>query len=387
MPHHGIFVENRLRNLLASGEVASLVVAPVPWFPFGHKAFGRYAPFARVPREERRHGLAVLHPRYPMLPKLGMSSTPFLMYAALRNMFAEILKARFRFDLIDAHYFYPDGVAAVMLGRELGKPVVVTARGTDVNLLPEYRLPRRLVRWAAARAAGVAAVSQALRERLIDLGVPGSRVEVLRNGVDLKLFAPQDRAVARRELGLHPDAPIVLSVGSLIPVKAVDLVVRATAALARATLVIVGDGPEKPALQRLARDLSLEQRVRFLGAMAQPRLASAYNAADVLVLASVREGFPNVLLEALACGTPIVATAVGGMPEIVRAPAAGRLVQERTPEAIAAALHAVLANPPARAAVRAYAERFAWGPTTAGQIRLFRSILGRPGGSMRTAGR
>ena len=387
MPHHGIFVENRLRNLLASGEVASLVVAPVPWFPFGHEAFGRYAPFARVPREERRHGLAVLHPRYPMLPKLGMSSAPFLMYAALRNMIAEILKARFRFDLIDAHYFYPDGVAAVMLGRELGKPVVVTARGTDVNLLPEYRLPRRLVRWAAARAAGVAAVSQALRERLIDLGVPGSRVQVLRNGVDLKLFAPQDRAVARRELGLHPDAPIVLSVGSLIPVKAVDLVVRATAALARATLVIVGDGPERPALQRLARDLSLGQRVRFLGAMAQPRLASAYNAADVLVLASVREGFPNVLLEALACGTPIVATAVGGMPEIVREPAAGRLVQERTPEAIAAALHAVLADPPARAAVRAYAERFAWGPTTAGQIRLFRSILGRPDGSMRTAGR
>ena len=117
MPHHGIFVENRLRNLLASGEVASLVVAPVPWFPFSHEAFGRYASFARVPREEQRHGLAVLHPRYPLIPKVGMSSAPFLMYAALRNLIAEILKARFRFDLIDAHYFYPDGVAAVMLGR------------------------------------------------------------------------------------------------------------------------------------------------------------------------------------------------------------------------------------------------------------------------------
>jgi glycosyltransferase involved in cell wall biosynthesis len=387
MPHHGIFVENRLRNLLASGEVASVVVAPVPWFPFSHEAFGRYASFARVPREEQRHGLAVLHPRYPMIPQVGMSSAPFLMYAALRNVIAEILKARFPFDLIDAHYFYPDGVAAVMLGRGLGKPVVVTARGTDVNLLPEYRVARRLVRWAAARAAGVATVSLALRERLIDLGVPGSRVQVLRNGVDLKLFAPQDRAVARRELGLNADGPIVLSVGSLIPVKAVDLVVRAVSALAKATLVIVGDGPKRPALQRLARDLSLEQRVRFLGSMAPARLASAYNAADVLVLASVREGFPNVLLEALACGTPVVATAVGGMPEIVREPAAGRLVQERTPEAIAAALRAVLADPPARAAVRAYAERFAWGPTTAAQIRLFRSILDRPDGSMRTAGR
>jgi glycosyltransferase involved in cell wall biosynthesis len=297
------------------------------------------------------------------------------MYAALRRLFAQILQARFRFDLIDAHYFYPDGVAAVLLGRSLGKPVVITARGTDVNLIPAYRVPRRLVNWAAARAAGLAAVSEALRERLIELGVPGSRVQVLRNGVDLELFAPQDRAIARRELGLDADRPIVLSVGSLIPVKAVDLVMRAVAALPKAILVVVGDGPDKPKLQRLAQELSLEERVRFLGSMAQPRLASAYNAADVLVLASAREGFPNVLLEALACGTPVVAAAVGGAREIVREPAAGRLVNERTPAAIAAALCALLADPPPRAAVRAYAGRFAWGPTTAGQIRLFRSIL------------
>jgi glycosyltransferase involved in cell wall biosynthesis len=379
MPQHGIFVENRLRHLVAGGEVASLVVAPVPWFPFQHKAFGRYASFARVPREEQRHGLTVLHPRYPLLPKAGMSSAPVLMYAALRKPCAEILKARFSFDLIDAHYFYPDGVAAALLGRSLGKPVVITARGTDVNLIPAYRVPRRLVRWAAARAAGVAAVSEALRERLIELGVPAGRVQVLRNGVDLALFAPRDRAVARRELGLDAAGPIVLSVGSLLPVKAVDLVIRAVAALPKAILVVVGDGPDKPKLQRLAQDLSLGERVRFLVSMAQPRLATAYNAADVLVLASAREGCPNVVLEALACATPVVAAAVGGVPEIVREPAAGRLIEDRTPAAIAGALSAVLADPPPRAMVRAYAEHFAWGPTTAGQIRLFRSILDRPG--------
>ena len=152
MPHHGIFVENRLRNLVASGEVAALVVAPVPWFPFEHKAFGRYASFARVPREEQRHGLTVLHPRYPLMPKVGMSSAPVLMYAALRHSFAEILKARFRFDLIDAHYFYPDGVAAVLLGRSLGKPVVITARGTDVNLIP--RVPGPAPHGSLGRSAG-----------------------------------------------------------------------------------------------------------------------------------------------------------------------------------------------------------------------------------------
>ena len=158
-----------------------------------------------------------------------------------------------------------------------------------------------------------------------------------------------------------------------------ELVIRAAGALPDAFLIIAGEGPERAALRRLAQDLCVGERGRFLGAMPQQRLATLYNAADVLVLASAREGLPNVLLEALACGTPVIATAVGGVPEIVRDRAAGRLVGERTPEAVAGALRDLLADPPARAAVRAYAERFAWGPTTAGQIRLFRSILNSAG--------
>jgi glycosyltransferase involved in cell wall biosynthesis len=375
MPYLGIFVESRLRRLLSSGEAASMVVAPVPWFPLKTPMFGRYGAFARVPHEELRHGIPVLHPRYPLMPKLGMSSAPFLMYAGLRNALTDILSARFAFDLIDAHYFYPDGVAAVLLGRGLGKPVVITARGTDINLISHYRLARRWIRWAAQGAAGIVAVSDALRDRLIELGVPGSRIEVLRNGVDLELFAPQDRAAARRELGLGTKGPVVLSVGWLIPRKGHDLAIRAATAMPEVRLVIVGDGPEAPALQRLARQLGSSERVRFLGSMAQERLATVYSAADVLVLASTREGLPNVLLEALACGTPVIATAVWGTPEIVASPVSGRLVDQATPQAITAALRDLLADPPARAAVRAYAERFDWGPTTAGQIRQFRSIL------------
>jgi teichuronic acid biosynthesis glycosyltransferase TuaC len=377
MPYLGTFVENRLRRLVSSGEADSMVVAPVPWFPFEKPLFGRYAAFARVPPEELRHGIPVLHPRYPLIPKLGMSSAPFLMYAALRRLLAENLKARFPFDLIDAHYFYPDGVAAALLGRSLGKPVVITARGTDVNLISRYRMARRWIRWGAERAAGVVAVSEALRDRLIELGVPGSRIEVLRNGVDLDLFAPRDRATARRELGLGADGPIVLSVSSLVPSKGVDLVIRAVAALCGAKLVVVGEGPEANSLQALAEAMQLRERVRFLAPMPRQRLAAVYNAADVLVLASVREGCPNVLLEALACGTPVVAAAVEGVPEIVRNGDAGRLVAERTPEALARAIRDLLADPPVRAAVRAYAERFDWGTTTAGQIRMVRSILSR----------
>jgi glycosyltransferase involved in cell wall biosynthesis len=379
MPYHGIFVENRLRALMGSGEVDSLVVAPVPWFPFGHRRLGRYATFARVAREERRHGVAVLHPRYLLLPKIGMSSAPFLMYASLRKLLREILRERCRFEMIDAHYFYPDGVAAVLLGRSLGRPVVITARGTDVNLIPAYRVPRRLIRWAAAQAAGVIAVSDALRARLVELGVPGRRIEVLRNGVDLQLFAPQDRAAARRELGLDAEGPIVLSVGWLIPRKGHDLVIRAAATMPEVTLLIVGQGPQEMTLQRLVEQLGSRERVRFVGSIPQERLTAVYSAADALVLASSREGLPNVVLEALACGTPVVATAVWGTPEVLSTRAAGRLVRERTPEAIAGALRELLLDPPARAAVRAHAERFSWGSTTAGQVRVFRSILKCPG--------
>ena len=169
----------------------------------------------------------------------------------------------------------------------------------------------------------------------------------------------------------------MLSVGQLIPQKGFELVIRAIARLPEATLAIVGEGPEAAALKRLAERLGIGGRVRFLGAMPQERLAAVYNAADVLVLASAREGYPNVLLEALACGTPVVATAVGGVPEIVRDSVAGRLIEDRSPEALAGAIRDLLADPPARAAIRAYAERFGWGPTTAGQLRLFKSVLDR----------
>jgi teichuronic acid biosynthesis glycosyltransferase TuaC len=375
MPYHGTFVENRLLHLVRGREVAALVVAPVPWFPWKGAAFGRYAAFARVPKGEQRHGMTVLHPRYLLIPKCGMAIAPYLMYESLKTYVGRILRRDFPFDVIDAHYFYPDGVAAALLGQSLGKPVVITARGTDINLISYYRLTRRWIRWAAHRAAGIVAVSEALRARLVELGIPDGRIQVLRNGVDLDLFAPRDREAARRQLGIDSGGPVLASVGWLIPRKGHDLAIRAAALLPDSTLLIVGEGPEDIALRRLAQRTGVASRVNFLGSMPQKRLAVVYNAADVLVLASAREGLPNVLLEALACGTPVVATAVWGTPEVVATPVAGRLVEERSPEALGRAIRDLLADPPARTAVRAYAERFAWGPTTAGQIRLFRSIL------------
>ena len=140
-PTHGIFVETRLRQLVASGQVESRVVAPVPWFPFRQQAFGDYARHALAPSEERRHGIEVLHPRYPLVPKIGMSMAPVLLAQAVKPALRGLLE-RYDFDAIDAHYLYPDGVAAAILGKHFGKPVVLTARGTDVTLIPQYQIGR-----------------------------------------------------------------------------------------------------------------------------------------------------------------------------------------------------------------------------------------------------
>jgi len=372
-PGHGVFVENRLRHLLAEGSVSARVVAPVPWFPSAHPRFGRYGGFARVPAVEHRGGIAVHHPRYVAIPRLGMTVAPPLLWAGARNCVRR-LQAERDFDLIDAHYFYPDGIAAILLGAELGKPVVITARGTDINLIPRHLLPRRQIQWAAGRAAGLVTVCRALKDALVTLGVPEGRVRVLRNGVDLEQFRPFDRAAARARLGV--EGRVLLSVGLLIERKGHDVVIAALPRLPDCTLLIAGDGPERATLERLARRLGVADRVRFLGRIAHTGLAETYSAADCLVLASSREGWANVLLEAMACGTPVVASPAWGNAEVVAAPAAGIVAVDRSPGAIAAAIARLLAAPPPRAATRAYAEGFGWDATTGGQVELFRACVG-----------
>lgn len=372
-PQHGIFVETRLRHLLASGSAQSRVVAPVPWFPLRHPRFGYYAACARAPAEEERQGISIVHPRYPLIPKFGMSSAPVMLAVATLNTLKRMLRNGYDFDLIDAHYFYPDGVAAVILGRILSKPVTITARGTDINLIPRYPLPRQVIRWAARHAAGVIAVCQALKGAIVRLGIPENKVTVLRNGVDLELFYPLPRDVERKRLGLTK--PILLCVGHLVERKGHDIAIRAMTKLPECELMIIGEGEEEQRLKALSSSLGVADRVRFLGAIPQQELKRFYSAADALVLCSSREGWANVLLEAMACGTPVIATAVWGTPEIVASSEAGVLMQERSPKALVTSVRALLANCPDRSATRHYAEQFGWESTTRGQLKLFSEIL------------
>lgn len=376
-PLHGVFVETRLRELLQRGGVQTRVVAPVPWFWSTNARYGDYARIAATPRLEVRDGVEVHHPRFVRLPKIGMSAAPFLLAAGARSTLAKIQREGFDFDLIDAHYYYPDGVAAALLALWFGKPLAVTARGSDVNLIPEHRVPRLLIQWAARRAQASIGVSAALVERLRSLGTEGDRLHVIRNGVDLSRFRILPAAAMRAELGLQ-GAPLLLTVGNLHEHKGQRLVVQALARLRRsypgARLVIVGDGPDRTALQALAEREGVADAVRLVGAVPNAELARWYSAADVLVLASSREGWPNVLLEAMACGTPVVASGVGGVPEIVRQPIAGRVVAERSAGAFADAIDVLVHERPERADVRAYAEGFGWERASSEQLKLFQAL-------------
>jgi glycosyltransferase involved in cell wall biosynthesis len=377
-PSHGIFVETRLRHLLASGEVETRVVAPVPWFPFKHKCFGEYARHAAVPAYEERNGIRVDHPHYLLLPRIGMNSAPAGLARAGLKAARQLIAAGYDFDLIDAHYFYPDGVAATMIGKALNKPVVITARGTDINLIPQYEKPRRMILQAAEDCAAMITVCVALKDAIVGLGGTAQKITALRNGVDLELFRPEDKAQARAAFGMN-DHFAIASVGHLIERKGHHLVIEALAQMPAAELYIAGSGEEEDHLRALAAQLGVADRVHFLGAMPQAKLRTLYSAVDCLVLASSREGWANVLLEAMACGTPVVATNVWGTPEVVASPDAGVLMDERSATGIVCAVARLREALPTRNATRAYAEQFGWQPTTEGQLTLFRRVLGTAG--------
>ena len=230
-PRHGIFVETRLRQLVRDCGVDVRVIAPVPWFPSRAEVFGAYAQFAATPRREvRPGGLSVAHPRYLMLPKFGVPFQPDSMALAAAPEVRVLARSGWVPDIIDAHYLYPDGVAAALLAERLQLPFVMTARGTDVNVLGRIPATARRIVWAARRAAAVIAVSSRLKEALVAMGVEETKVVVLRNGVDLDVFGLENQAMARVRLGL-PATRIAACVGNLLVEKGQALAIESLASL------------------------------------------------------------------------------------------------------------------------------------------------------------
>jgi len=379
--HHGVFVKNRLEHYLDRHGGSATVVAPVPLAPpVGPRRWTRWRD---VPRHEHVDGLSVFHPRYLAPPGFGDKWRARLMAAGVRSCLLERTRA-IGPHVLDAHYAYPDGVAAfrlretlsAALGRRL--PLVLTCRGTDLNLLPKLPSVRPQIAEALRGADHVVCVAEALRAVALELGVPADRVTTLRNGVDTELFSPGDRATARRHVGLDADARIVLCVGHLIERKGQHHLLEAFAREYGASpepcrLVLVGQGEARESLARKAVELGVDHRVVFAGAVRHEDLVEWYRAADVLVLASSREGWPNVVLEALACGTPVVATRVWGTPEILGGNPAGLLV-DASVDGLAEGLrrHVELDA----GAARAWAERHTWEPTVDGMHAIFERVAG-----------
>ena len=369
-PGFGGFVERQTRALAARDDVEVRVVAPFALPPTRwaqrHPA---YRALAELPERELWNGLEVRRPRFPTLPMIGGRINPWSLTRRVAPLL-ESIRADFPFDVIDAEFFYPDGPAAVRLGRRFGVPVSIKARGSDIHLWGGIAACRKKIVAAGRAADGMLAVSAALREDMIALGLPGERIRVHHTGVDQSAFRPQDRAAAKAALGVV--GPLVVSVGNLIPLKGHALLIDALAGLKDVTLLIAGRGPEQTALAARIEAAGLGDRARLLGPLPHDQLPGLFAAADVMAAPSSSEGLANVWVEALACGTPIVITDVGGAREVVDRRVAGRLVA-RDPFAIAEGIREVLDDPHPQAEVAEAAARFTWERNTQG---LFEHLSG-----------
>jgi teichuronic acid biosynthesis glycosyltransferase TuaC len=372
---HGIFVEHRLRRLVGSGTIEAQVIAPVPWCPLPVDAYFPQYRVRGIPAVEERHGIVIHHPRYLMIPGVTSSINPWLMARAALPVARTLIRQGYDFDLVDAQYVFPDAMAGTLVAKSLRKPVTVTARGSDVNVALQQAAPRRWLKWADQHVGGYVTVSAMLKAGLIAAGIAGERITVARNGVDLDVFTPQNRSELRRRLGFQ--GLTLLSVGNLVEGKGHHLVVASLADLPDAQLVVIGEGPEAGRLAQLANELHVTQKVRWVTHVNQLILAEYYAAADVTVLASSREGMANVLLESLACGTPVVATDVGGNPEVVGSPDAGVLIHQRSARAISDAVRKLAVAPLDRNKVRRYAETLGWAEPINAQLELLERVVKR----------
>jgi glycosyltransferase involved in cell wall biosynthesis len=341
-PLFGIFNYHALREL--SSLAAVTLISPVSWVDRIRDRRAR--PAAEAARAAAPpggpSGAPVPHYRtHFSIPVAGRRLNGYFQYRSILAT-ARRMHQRSAFELILAYWVYPDGYAAHLLSQALGIPYAVVALGSDLNVMGYSKQTRARISRTLSGAACVLNVSAALQSHAVTLGAPRDRCRVVPNGIDPDTFFMTSRGESRSRLALARDERLLLFIGSLHPVKGADLLLEALARTggARPRTILIGDGGARRALQRRAADLGLADSVDFLGQVPHGEIARYLNAADFLVLPSRFEGCPNVILEALACGTPVIASAVGGIPELVTRPEQGILVEPESPEALARAIEA-----------------------------------------------
>lgn len=364
-PQFGSFVARSMEAFARRGEEQQdwrvTVVNPIGTPPI---AIGRYRALAQLPEECIEGGVTIHRPRFKLLPKMGARRNASAIAKAVLPLVKK-LHQQSPIDLVDAQGFFPDGPAAAWIAREVNLPVSIKARGTDLTYWSGFDFAREQMLEAAEHAEGLLAVSAALADQMAALGIARTKIRVHYTGLDRDRFRPLDHTQLRAQLSKEfsfpiPDnAPLLACVGALIERKGQDIAIAALPQIEGAKLVIAGSGDDEAHLRELARDLGLADRVHFAGSLHHDVLPLLLSAADAMVLPTASEGLANAWVEALACGTPVVTTNVGGARELIANNTAGRLV-ERTPEAIASGVNAILNSPPQPHAVSAMAERFSW---------------------------
>lgn len=376
-PHAGLFIRERMFRV--GKHLPLCVVSPVPWFPL-QSVVRVVRPAFRpgAPVHEKQAGVDVWFPRFISPPGVLKHLDGAAMARAALPRLRKLHKAG-RLDLIDAHFGYPDGYAATLIGKRLNVPVTITLRGTEARHAQDPKL-RPLLIEALQSATRVLSVSESLRQVAIDLGVNPDKCEVVGNGVDVDRFAPIDRLEARKLLGLPDDAKVLVSVGGLVERKGFHRVIQCLPALKARWpglhyLVVGGasaEGDNSKQLREMVRELKLEDCVHFLGPMAPSDLHRPLSAADVFVLATRNEGWANVFLEAMACGLPVVTTNVGGNREVVCDPAFGTVVEFGDSDALSKAMSEALERMWDARRIRSYAANNDWSVRVDRLLAIFR---------------
>jgi glycosyltransferase involved in cell wall biosynthesis len=303
------------------------------------------------------------------------------MYASSIRLLRKV-RREFPYDAILSTWAYPDGVVAARLAEEAGVPLITSVLGTDVNELPSIFGLGPQIRWGLQKAARVVAVSGPMGERVVELGIPRAKVVVQHNGVDGAEFVIRDQREARARLGLPEDRPMILYVGNVQPPKGVEVLVEAMPRVVQrrrdVTLRIVGSGADEAKLKARVRELGVEANVIFEGRKLHPDIPWWMAASDLFCLPSHMEGCPNVVLESLACGRPVVASRVGGVPELLD-DRNGLMAPPNDPAALASALDAALARAWDPAALRATVKYLSWDAVAETYLALLREVLAERG--------
>jgi len=378
-PVRGIFTYHLAKSLRKKCDLE--VIAPLPWIP--KAAVNRFSsthPFAAVPYEEHINGIKVYHPRYLVIPKiLGFMHGMFMFFPLLRLI--KRLENMRKIDVLNAHWVFPDGVATAWVGEMLNTPTVITGMGCDLNYYPYLPFRKKFIVDALNMANMITVKGKELEQTVMALGFPERKISVIPNGLDFEKFSIISRKEARRKLHLEHAGPIVLSVASLDEAKGGRYLIEAMKWVDRQMagnpiLIMVGDGPLKDKLIQQAIDLGIEKSVLFMGRRPHEEIPVWINAADLFSLSSVREGRPNVVLEALACGTPVVASNVGSIPEMIQ-PENGRIAEAADSKSLAPQILDCLDREWDRKAIRNSIPRFTWEDSAELYMEAYLRAMGR----------